>query len=154
MALITINEQIAAIVTLLGNVPGDLTHLDEHPRALQSRTLPCTVTTPGPAEYERGERGAGHLRVTRQLRIKVFIMPVEEGYEYQAERALKPYLTAIPDELAKHPLVRLDDGRTFELTLDGGSDSGLSLLQYGNKQYAGTLITVNTITEDRVPPVR
>lgn len=154
MALITIDEQIEAIVALLGNVPGDLTHLAEHPTALQSYTLPCTVTTPRAADYERNVEGAGHLRVTRHYWIRLLLMPVAEGYEYQAERTLRPYLTSVPDTLAKYPLVRLTDGRTFELELDRGGDTGLARIRYGDVWYGGTQFTLRTITEDRVRPER
>lgn len=154
MTLITIDEQAAAMVAILDAATlSDLTNLVLHPDALQNRYLPCTIFSPGPAQYERND-STGNLRVTRQWKLKLFVMTKEEGREYQVEATLRPYLTAIPDALAPHPNIRLADGRTFEMTLDRGSDSGLSVLRYGDKEYGGTLFTITTIDSVRVMPER
>ncbi len=154
MALITIDQQTEKLAALLAGVAG-LNSLDKHPDALQKAHFPCTIPAPGPAQYARdGDGDRYRLTVTRQWRIKLYLMPREAGREYQAELQLRPFLTSIPDALAPHTMVRLADGRTFELTLDRGSDSSLSIMKYGDREYSGSLFTVTTIVKDRVMPAR
>lgn len=153
MTQITIDEQKTALAPVLAAIYGISKVYEERPEALQPRALPCITLTPGAAVYRYGERGAGHVFITRKWYLRLYVMVSTEGREYQAELAVHPFLTRIPDKLAQYPEVSITGNKAFRLSLDGGGDRGPILMTYAEMDYSGTEFEIETITEEYVTPV-
>jgi hypothetical protein len=151
--IITIEEQEEALTPILEGITGIVEHFTDFPDAVQARQLPCLITSPKEASYDRDTYGADSLLIRRQWQAVLLVKLAVEGREFQAEQEIKPFLTAVPVGLAAYPVITLEDGRGFQVELDKGSDRGARAVKYNDKWYTGTVFTFFTIVEDMVDPV-
>lgn len=153
MAQITVDAQKSALATLLAAITGVTKVHEDRPDALQARELPCIVIVPGPARYTQRDRGDNHITITRRWYLRLYVKESTAGREFQAEQEVDPFLTRVPDQLAQYPVVTLEDGTAFDLSLDGGGDRGPTTMAYADKDYAGSQFDVETVTEEYVTAV-
>jgi len=154
MAQITINVQKTALAALLGAITGVTKVHEDRPAALQPRELPAFVLVPGPARYAQRARGDNSVTVTRRWYARLYVTESTKGREFEAERAVDPFLTRVVDQLAQYPVVILSGGTAFSLSLDGGGDRGIvAPMPYADKDYAGSQFEFDTVTEEYVTAI-
>jgi len=151
--MITIEEQETALTPILESIAGIVKHFTDFPDALQPSQLPCLITVAGEATYDRETYGADSLLIRRRWEAVLLIRLSDEVREFQSEQETKPFLTAIPLALAAHPVITLDDERSFQLELHQGGDRGARAVRYNNNSYAGSVFSFFTIVEDTVEPI-
>jgi len=144
--MVTFEDQQAALAAILGTISG-LTIEVDYPDAIQRRDLPCVVIALGEATYDRVQRGANSLRITRSGKLLLFGQEAALGREYQSEKVVKPFLTSIPVALAAYPTATLADGTGFEIVLLNGRDSGPIPITYNQKLYVGAVLYFSTVVE-------
>lgn len=151
--MITIEEQEAEFTLILESISGIVKHFVNFPDAVQARQLPCLISSPKDAPYDRDTYGADNLLIRRQWQAILLVKIADEGREFQSEQEVKPFLTSVPVALAAYPVITLADGRGFQVELHAGNDRGARTITYNGKLYAGTVFTFFTVVEDTVDPV-
>ena len=154
MTSISVSEQREAIVDAL-SVEGVKTKFKRWPREIQNNQLPAVLLSVGEGSYRISGQALGsrELVIERNFTLWLYAQRLVQGQEYAAEEAAEPYLTRVPDALAA--LRRLttseDDGeRVFDVLIEGGSDSGLEMMEYAGQQYVGMSVRLLTVTEEPI----
>jgi hypothetical protein len=150
--MITLEEQQAVLKPIFEAVSNVKTVFDDFPDAVQNAQLPALLMSAGEAEYDQVTRGAQSLRIRRMWKGILLAEQADLGRQYQAEQTTKPFLTSVPVKLAAYPVVKLADGRSFDLRLDRGRDQGVMPIKYNEVLYTGTLFFFYTIVESLIAP--
>ena len=151
--MITLEEQQTVLKPIFEAVTTIKTVFVDFPDAIQRGQLPCIILSAGEAEYDQVTRGAHHLRIRRTWKAILLAEEAVLGRQFQAEQTTKPFLTSVPVKLAAYPVVKLADGRSFDLRLDKGRDQGVLTIKYNDALYTGTIFYLYTVVESYITPV-
>jgi len=140
MTLLATYEKIQSIA---GDVSGITSAPTAMPTALNSVSLPCVLTFPGPAEWNEHARGL--YRQARTYYVRLYVKPVAEGLGidegYQASLSL---INDLGDAFVRNPTL---DSTVDHIGEQGEfSDGGKTVLEFAGILYHGCEIQLQ-VTE-------
>jgi hypothetical protein len=151
--MITVDEQRTALQPIFAAISGVTTALARSPKAIQARQLPLVYLSAGTARWDQQLYGSGDLAIRRTWEAHLFVREATTGREEEAESDAEPFLEVVPLALMAHPIVRLADGRAFDLILHDGGEGGIEALTYGQTDYAGIVFRFTTEISDSIEPL-
>ena len=137
-------RQRDALGALLEQIPGVGRVFRRIPAAIQSDHCPVLVLVPKPAQL--AQETARHLRATRQWELRAFIAPVGTNTSPdELEAEAEPWLDLLPLVLQAYPVLRLDDGRGFNVVPLRASE--VQQLTMAAQSYVGGTVEFQTVTQ-------
>jgi hypothetical protein len=137
VSLADISDIKTALADVLADVSGVSRSYAYAPASLPPGDLPATVVFTGQAEYSRSGYQTA-VSPDRTFTINLYVQPMGQGIDGEAERLLEPFLSSIPTALAAQP--RLGLAEVWLVTLQ--RDSGAAVLTLAGEQYIGASFTV------------
>jgi hypothetical protein len=146
---------ISAIKTRLAEialtVPGIKRTYANAPQSLPDTDLPIIIPFAGPVVAPK--RISEELYSQgRQFILRLYVKPIQQGYDGEAEKAVEPFLDTVRDTFLAHPALgtgiyaELIEG-VEEITWQG--DSGVSVLKFG-EEYLGAEFRLTASTMHQV----
>lgn len=147
MSTITqIKESLAAVVAGVSGIRQSLAYV---PRSLPPGDLPVSVIFTGPGRFTPAVLGRANRLETRTFLVRVYVKPIAQGLDGEAEKAAEPFLRSLPAAF---------DGR--EGLIDPGSgeylawvqqvtnigDQGIAVLNLGGEAYVGVELRLEVET--------
>lgn len=136
---------IATVKTRLAAIQGTITGVKrtyaEAPVSLPYSDLPCFVTFAGPSVHNWAILGEGEDLEERTYFMRLYVRPVGQGLDGEAEQACEPFFERVRDCFASHPGLGLGtktNGPLAEVQrawLQG--DNGVGVLPYAGEQFIG-----------------
>lgn len=144
MTIADVKERLASIVL---ETPGIKRAYACAPQSLPDSDLPLVVIFTGVSIWSTISDGLAEE--TRTYLIRLYVAPIQSGYDGEAERRVEPYLDTLRAAILKHP--HLGNSLTGE-TLPGvrecvyNGDTGIAVLPYAGQNYLGAELRVNVST--------
>lgn len=114
------------------------------PQALPDSDLPILAVFTGPATYT--PLGETLAEETRTYLLRLYVAPVQAGYDGEAESKVEPFLTSVGATYRSHPLLgngTKDSALPFVTRAAWGGDGGVMVLPYAGQIYIGAEFRVN-----------
>lgn len=138
----TIAATFAKIIELVGESSGIVTATTTIPNVINESDLPLATVVVGPAEWN--EHAVGFFRQVRTYTVKVFVKPVNSGLRLDdGYQATLPILYAVGDTFVRNPC--LDNTVDLLGTRGDFTDSGVTILQFGEVSYHGFEVTLRVV---------
>ena len=134
----TVSEIKARLAEIALTVPGIKRAYANAPQSLPPTDLPIIIPFAGPVVSPVRISEELYSQV-RQFILRLYVKPIQQGYDGEAEKAVEPFLDTVRDTFLAHPALGtgvyadLPDG-IEEITWQG--DNGISVLPYGG-EYLG-----------------
>lgn len=136
-----------------GSVPGVTRAYAEAPQALPPADLPLMLVLAG------GVSGFTVLGETlaeenRNFKLRLYVAPIGQGYDGDAEKQVEPFLTEVRDTFVAHPALgnSLAGGVIpFVEKMTWLGDSGIAVVPFGGENFLGAEFNVSVRT---VVPLR
>lgn len=116
----------------------------EAPASLPHADLPIFLNFTGPATYT--PMGETLAEETRTFVMKLYVKPIQQGVDGEAEAAVTEYLSAARDVFIAHP--HLGNGAAGQVldwieNAQYMGDSGIIVLPYANENFIGAEFRMN-----------
>lgn len=142
--MLQIRQRLAEIQR---SVPGVRRAYAFAPQSLPESDLPLFCTFSGSATVT--PLGETLLEETRTWLMRLYVKPVQAGYDGEAEKAVDEYLLSVRDAFLSHPLLgngTKDSALPFVEKAVWLGDSGIQVLPYAGQNYLGAEFRVNIVS--------
>jgi hypothetical protein len=139
MTITTINSVKIRLAEIARTVSGITRAYDEAPQSLPPSDLPIFCSFVGPVTGFN-KLGAQMGEETRIFLLRLFVKPVQQGYDGEAEKAVEPFLTSLRDTFLSHPIMGLGTAGAlipFVQVVTWLGDGGIAVLPYGGVNFLG-----------------
>jgi hypothetical protein len=113
------------------------------PALLPESDMPIVCAFVGPEVRS----GAGNpAEFTRTFLLRLYVVPVQAGYDGEAERRVEPFLMSVRDVFLSHPRLGLGTAQSalaFVRRAEWLGDGGVAVLPYARQQYLGAEFRLN-----------
>jgi hypothetical protein len=131
-----IKTRLAAIAL---TVTGITRAYAEAPASLPPMDVPMFCSFVGPVTaFEKRSEQLG--QETRQYIGRLYVRPIQQGYDGETEKAVEPFLTSVRDVFLAHPLLGLGSNITpipFVRNVTWLGDGGIVVLPFGGDSFLG-----------------
>lgn len=117
------------------------------PQSLPESDLPLFCTFTGPATI--APLGETLIEETRTWFMRLYVKPVQAGYDGEAEKAVDEFLLSVRDAFLFHPLLgngTKDSALPFVERAVWLGDSGIQVLPYAGQNYLGAEFRLNIVS--------
>lgn len=114
------------------------------PQALADSDLPSFCTFVGPAGTT--PLGETLIEETRAWMMRLYVKPIQQGIDGEAEKAVDGFLTSVRDVFLAHPLLGSgvkDSALPFVEKAVWQGDGGVQVLAYAGQNYVGVEFRLN-----------
>lgn len=114
------------------------------PQSLADTDLPAFCTFAGPATVN--STSETFVEETRTWLMRLYIKPVLQGIDGEAEKAVEPFLERVRDAFLSHPLLGKnirDSVLPWIRKTAWLGDSGIQVLSYAGQNYLGSEFRLN-----------
>jgi hypothetical protein len=120
----------------------------EAPQSLPASDLPIFVSFAGPvtAFSNLGEQLGEE---TRTYLLRLYVKPIQQGYDGEAEKAAEPFLDSVRDKFLSHPALGLGTEAAqiaFVEKMTWQGDGGLAVLPFAGENYLGAEFRISVQT--------
>lgn len=141
---VDVARQRDALAAMLAGIPGVKAVYGRIPPAIQSAHLPALMLFTQPARLSLDT--ARHLKATRKWELSAYVKQIGAGMSPDdLEQQAEPWLDVLPLVLHAYPILRLSDGRGFNIVPTGVSN--VRELQMGEQFYVGCTVEFETVTQ-------
>lgn len=129
------------------SVPGVKRAYAFAPQLLPESDLPLFCTFTGPATV--APLGETLIEETRTWLMRLYVKPVQAGYDGEAEKAVDEFLLSVRDAFLSHPLLgngMKDSALPFVERAIWQGDSGIQILPYAGQNYLGAEFRLNIVS--------
>lgn len=129
------------------SVPGVKRAYAFAPQLLPESDLPLFCTFTGPATVV--PIGETLIEETRTWFMRLYVKPVQAGYDGEAEKAVDEFLLSVRDAFLSHPLLgngTKDSTLPFVERAAWLGDSGVQVLPYAGQNYLGAEFRLNIVS--------
>lgn len=140
----TVKSRLATIALAVSGVKRAYANA---PQSLPDSDLPILVVFTGAATYT--PLGETLAEETRTYLLRLYVAPVQAGYDGEAESRVEPFLTSARAKYLSHPLLgngAKDSALPFVTRAAWGGDGGVMVLPYAGQNYIGAEFRVNVTT--------
>lgn len=141
MTIESVKTALAAIEAAI--IPGSGHSYATAPASLPPGDLPIFINLTGPATVDWSRGGSDKGVETRQYTIMLFVDRVGQGLWGEREARAEDLIQQTRDAFAAHPHL---GGVARVMSSEYVSDSGITVLNYGNEEYIGIEFVVR-VTE-------
>lgn len=134
--LAAISETVTGIKRAYGNAPMSLPESD----------LPISCVFVGQEVRSGGNNPA---EFTRTYLLRLYVVPVQAGYDGEAERRVEPFLMSVRNVFLSHPGLGLGTPQSalpFVRSTEWLGDGGIAVLPYAKQLYLGAEFRMNVTT--------
>ena len=124
----------ARLATIQAGITGVRRAYAEVPNSITAADMPLFVTLTGPANHDWQALGSDQDKEQRTYRMRLFVMPLGQGYPGEGENAAEPFFTRVRDTFSARPGL---EGLTGVQSATLIGDSGLVVLDFQEQQYWG-----------------
>lgn len=117
------------------------------PQSLPESDLPLFCTFTGPATI--APLGETLIEETRAWLMRLYVKPVQAGYDGEAEKAVDEFLLSVRAAFLSHPLLgngTKDSALSFVERAVWMGDSGIQVLPYAGQNYLGVEFRLNIVS--------
>jgi hypothetical protein len=142
--MLQIRQRLAEIQR---SVPGVKRAYAFAPQSLPESDLPLFCTFTGPATIV--PLGETLIEETRTWLMRLYVKPVQAGYDGEAEKAVDEFLLSTRDAFLSHPLLGSgvkDSTLPFVKKSVWLGDGGIQILPFAGAQYLGAEFRLNIVS--------
>jgi hypothetical protein len=137
-----IKTRLAAIAKLVSGVKRTYA---EAPQSLPESDLPIAIPFAGPvAAYDEVFETLGEE--TRTYLVRLYVKPIQAGYDGEAERAVEPFMSRFRDVFLAHPALGLGTSASLIPFIERTTwlgDNGIAVLPFGDTKFLGCEFRLN-----------
>lgn len=134
------------LAELQRTVVGVMRAYTDAPSSLPHADLPIFLNFIGPATY--APLGETLAEETRTFIMRLYVKPIQSGFDGEAEAAVTEYLAAARDVFIAHPKLGkgiLGSALDFVERADFLGDNGVSVLPYAGETFIGAEFRINVV---------
>jgi hypothetical protein len=139
MSMPTLNALKTRLAAIAATVSGLRRAYAEAPASLAPGDLPIFIPFVGPVSAF-GRISDQLAEETRTYNLRLYVKPVQAGYDGEAERAVEPFLTSLRDAFLAHPALGLGSASSqipFIESMTWLGDGGIVVLPFAGENFLG-----------------
>lgn len=135
----TVAEVKAALANIEKTIPGVKRALASAPLSIPPGDLPLFINFAGPASVDWEVAGAEYGVESRLYVARLYIKPVGQGIDGEAERIADPFFELVRDKFGSKPMLGLQTVETQQSGIDAVflGDQGLAEILYAGEAFIG-----------------
>lgn len=117
------------------------------PQSLPDSDLPLIIPMTGAATLTR--MGENLAEETRLFLIRLYVVPIQAGFDGEAERKVEPFFDSVRNAYLSHPLLgngAKDSALPFVIRSAWNGDGGVMVLPYAGQNYLGAEFRLSLTT--------